>query len=124
MRNMLWVCLGLCFLNSSCLNREEFSQEELQALVDTELEERLLEYRQIKLNRCEENLLAKADLIVDSLIFLATQPKDTIAIPKPARPEIRIVQDTRPIAPLFDTIIDGLRQDSLKLDSIGPDKRR
>ncbi|MEM6377961.1 MAG: hypothetical protein AAF705_07095, partial [Bacteroidota bacterium] len=114
MRKILWVCLGVFLLTNSCLNREEFSQEELQALVEIELERRLIDYRHIKLKRCEENLLAEADLIVDSLIFIAAQPEDTISIPKPARPEIRVVQDTRPIAPLFDTIIDGLNLDSLE----------
>ncbi|GAB5555206.1 MAG: hypothetical protein Sapg2KO_47970 [Saprospiraceae bacterium] len=118
MKRMLLFLIGLACCTSACLDRQEFSPEELQALVDEELEKRLVNYRKIRLERCSENLLIKANLIVDSLIFLESQPTDTSFIPKPARPEIRIVQDTRPIAPLFDTIIDSIRLDSLRLDSL------
>jgi hypothetical protein len=111
--------LLLFSLTTACLDPQEFSEEELQALVDTELEKRLLNYQQIKLERCRENLLIKANSIVDSLLYLEAQQmadslSNTNVLPKPARPEIRIVRDTRPIAPLFDTIIDSIRIDSIK----------
>lgn len=118
MKRILIVLLGLAALTSSCLDRAEFSPEEVQALVDQLLEKKLEDYRRIKLERCQENLLIKADLMVDSLIFLESQPTDTNFIPKPARPEIRVVQDTRPIAPLFDTIIERLMVDSLQIDTL------
>lgn len=113
------VFLLLGSLLTGCLNPQEFSEEELQALVDTELEKRLLNYREIKFDRCRENLLIKANLIVDSLLYLEAQYlADSLLknnlLPKPGRPEIRIVRDTRPIAPLFDTIIDSVRIDSFK----------
>lgn len=118
MKRILIVLSTLAFCTSACLNKAEFSVEDVQALMDEQLERRLENYREIKLERCRNDLLAKADLMVDSLIFLESQSKDTSFIPKPARPEIRIVQDTRPIVPLFDTIIDSLRLDSLQLDSL------
>lgn len=121
MKRILIVLLGLACCTSSCLDREEFSPEELQALVDQELEKKLKDYRAIKLERCQKSLLVEADLIVDSLVFKESQPTDTSFIPKPARPEIRVVQDTRPIVPLFDTIIEGLRVDSLSIDSLKVD---
>lgn len=116
---VLVLVLGL----TACLNPQEFSAEELQALVDTELEKKIQNYRQIKLNRCQEELETRANFIVDSLLFLQAQRQvDSLFSnnnkQKPNRPTLRQIQDRRPVAPLFDTI----RVDSLKRtdkDSLG-----
>jgi hypothetical protein len=109
---------------SACLDPQEFSAEELQALVDSELEKKIHNYRQIKMERCQEELEARANFIVDSLLFVQTQRQvDSLFInnnkQKPKRPDLRQIPDQRPIAPLFDTIIsDSLiknQKDSLHI---------
>lgn len=109
---------------TACLDPQEFSTEELQALVDSELEKKILNYRRIKMERCQEDLEARANFIVDSLLFVQTQRRvDSLFInnskEKPKRPDLRKIPDRRPIAPLFDTIItDSVLQnpkDSLRI---------
>lgn len=106
----------------ACLDPQEFSAEELQALVDAELEKKIRNYREVKMERCQEELEARANFIVDSLLFVQTQRQvDSLFInnkkQKPKRPNLRQIPDKRPIAPLFDTIVSDslpkLGKDSL-----------
>lgn len=112
---LLALTLGL----SACLDPQEFSTEELQALVDAELEKKIHNYRQVKLERCQKELEARANFIVDSLLFVQTQQQaDSLFADdkkqKPRRPEMRKIPDQRPVAPLFDTIlVDSLPEKSL-----------
>jgi hypothetical protein len=116
------ILLGIIlFLHPACLTREEFSPEELQALVDRELERKLEAYQRIRLERCREEMLAQADAIVDSLLFLENSLRsDSVGMPRtsrPMRPELRPVPDTRPVAPLFKDLADSLKNlDSLRKD--------
>ena len=96
-------------LFTACLNRKEFSQEELQALVDRELERRLVNYEKIRKDRCKDQLIKEAQSIVDSILYQKARANiDSslvpVPIPRPDKPEIREVKDTRPIQPLFDSL--------------------
>ena len=109
MKYLLSIIVLLSFSLQGCLKSQEYSTEELQALVDTELEKKLASYRKTKMERCREQLLQEASAAVDSILFRAAQIDidsslipSSIARPKP--PTIRSVPDTRPIAPLFDSI--------------------
>ncbi|HKK73756.1 MAG TPA: hypothetical protein VJ953_01680 [Saprospiraceae bacterium] len=115
---LLMLTAGL----SACLDPQEFSAEELQALVDAELEKKIRNYREVKMERCQEGLEVRANFIVDSLLFVQTQQQvDSLFInnkkQKPKRPDLRQIPDKRPIAPLFDTIVSDslpkLGKDSL-----------
>lgn len=114
MRKLLPFFFFLLLALPSCLNSQEFSEEELQALVDSELERKINDFRRIKLERCREDMLERANFIVDSLRFRQTQQQvDSLFLNnnrvKPGRPDLRTVPDEWPVAPLFDTI----RLDSL-----------
>lgn len=124
MMSRVLILTGVVLLlqTTSCLNREEYSAEEMQALVDRELERKLTQYQEIRLRRCREEMLEQADAIVDSILFYETSRRsDTLGLPRtsrPARPELRNVPDTRPLAPLFKDLPDSLLiRDSLSRDS-------
>lgn len=110
LRTLIGISL-LCTL-SACLSKQEFSQEELQSLVDEELAKKLEAYERIKIDRCREGILDLAGAMVDSILFFENQTRsDTSLYPlvrRPDQPEIRAIQDTRPIAPLFPDIRDSL----------------
>ena len=82
---LFMILLSLCL--SSCLSKQEYSDEELQQLVDTRLEEQLSAYRKIKLKRCRERLIQEANLKVDSIIFAESQGQIMPnPLPKPQKP--------------------------------------
>jgi hypothetical protein len=118
------LLVSILLLQTSCLNRAEFSPEEIQALVDRELERKLEQYQQIRMEKCREDMLERADAIVDSILFFENSRRsDTIGQPRtrrPAPPSLRPVPDTRPLAPLFQDLQDSLRVlDSLRGESNG-----
>ncbi|MEO0340383.1 MAG: hypothetical protein AAF242_14380 [Bacteroidota bacterium] len=115
--NLSWL-LTIAILLSGCITRQEYSEEEMQVLVDEALELKLIDYWTTKIRRCEEALLQAAQEAVDSILFLESQTDIDSSlvpafIPKPARPEIKVIPDTRPILPLFDSI-DAIDPDTIK----------
>lgn len=114
----LYFVIAAMILLSSCITKQEYSEEEMQVLVDEALNKRLTDYRTTKIRRCEEALLQAAQTQVDSILFWESQLKIDSSlvptlIPKPARPEIKVIPDTRPILPLFDSI-DAIDPDTIK----------
>ena len=113
MKNLrILIILSLLCTLSACLNKQEFSKEELQVLVDQELAKKLEAYERIKLERCRTGILELAGTIVDSILFFENQSRsDSSLYPlvrRPSQPEVRAIQDTRPVAPLFPDIRDSL----------------
>ena len=112
------LIFSVAIIFSGCITRQEYSEEEMQALVDEALEFKLTDYRNTKIRRCEEALLQAAQEAVDSILFSESQSKIDSSlvptfIPKPTRPEIKVIPDTRPILPLFDSI-DAIDPDTIK----------
>lgn len=101
---LLLALVGL-FL-PSCLNREEYSAEDIEALINEEVAKRIDDFKRIKLERCEETALKEANRIVDSLLIeQAFFERDTFFRPdkpnKPERPVIKQLGDSLPLKPLF-----------------------
>ncbi len=97
----------LALFLSGCLTREEYSQEDIQALIDEEVAKKIEQFTSTKLERCREELIAEASRIADSiLIDEAYFERDTLLRPmkpeKPQKPEIKILKDTTALRPLFD----------------------
>ncbi|MBK8879811.1 MAG: hypothetical protein IPN74_15115 [Haliscomenobacter sp.] len=97
----------LVFSLSGCLTREEYSQEDIQALIDEEVEKKMEQFTSTKLERCREELIAEASRIADSiLIDEAYFERDTFLRPmkpeKPEKPKIKILKDTTALRQLFD----------------------
>ena len=99
--------LTLLLLPSACLTREEYSAEDVQALIDKEVEERVSAYTRIKIDGCRDELLKEANRLADSILIAeAFFERDTTQRPlkpeKPEKPAFKISKDTTPIKPLFD----------------------
>ncbi len=119
------ICVGCV----SCLERQEYTQEEIDIMIRARVEEKVASYRQIKTERCTEDILVRANAIADSiLIEEARLHRDTVGKPprplKPQPPEIRHVKDTAPLRPLFDPdTLRSRRPDSTATDSLLLKKR-
>ena len=99
--------LFLLLLPSACLTREEYSAEDVQALIDKEVEDRVSTYTRIKKDACRDELLKEANRLADSILIAeAFFERDTTQRPlkpeKPEKPAFKISKDTTPIKPLFD----------------------
>ncbi len=102
----------------ACLNQEDYSQEEVQELMDEELERRLGLFRAARERGCNERLLERAQLIVDSI--LVNRARSALDTSRPARPPLPIIKklnDTISLKPLFEP--DTLSNTPLPSDSSG-----
>lgn len=111
---ILLLAIGL---SSACL-RERDRSAEVQALIEQTVEERLANYKRIRMERCRENIIKEANRIVDSLLIVeARREKDTLQRPpKPARPEkpeLKTLDDTTKVKPLLPP------EDTVERDSSG-----
>lgn len=105
-----WIFTGLsCGVLLSfygCLDRKEYAQSDIDALIEKEVKQRVEVFIRTKEERCMEDILKEANRLADSIMVLqAFFDRDTFSRPeKPLRPEkphIRILQDTTPVKPLF-----------------------
>lgn len=112
--------LSLLIISSACLSKKDYSEAEIQALMDQELNRKLSDFRANKTKVCAEEALREATRIVDSLLIAeAYYDRDTLSRPlKPDRPDEKApeikVPDTIPLKPLFE----GKRK-KLKVDTLG-----
>ena len=111
--------LFLLLLPSACLTREEYSAEDVQALIDKEVEDRVNTYTRIKKDACRDELLKEANRLADSILIAeAFFERDTTQRPlkpeKPEKPTFKISKDTTPIKPLFDRkkLLEGEKNSS------------
>jgi hypothetical protein len=94
-------------LLSGCLSNEEYSQADIQALMDEAVAEKIKSYTKIKAERCEEDLLKEANRLADSIMITeAFFDRDTAMRPpkpeKPEKPALQVIKDPTPVKPLFD----------------------
>jgi len=103
-----WIALLVLGL-SSCLSDQEYSQEEVQQLMQAELDRRITNFKAVRARRCREELLEQAVLEADSILLVESRAsvKEPGRPPRVERPELRKPKDSLPIAPLFrrDSIV-------------------
>jgi len=104
-----------------CLSKEEYSQEDIQALIDKEVEIKLQNYTRIKNERCQEDLIKEANRLADSVMVAeAFFDRDTAFRPpkpeKPEKPTLKTLKDTVRLKPLFDRsrLREPLRDSSIE----------
>ncbi len=100
------ILAGVWLTTLSCSQKEP-DKDEFDRLIEEEVDRRLSRWSTIKMRRCEEDLLVEANLLADSIILeearLAATKKDKPAKPiKPERPTPISIQDTIPLAPIFE----------------------
>lgn len=111
------LCLNL--LLSACLSKKEYSEEEMQVLMDGELQRKIAEYRDAKIKACQEEAFRQATKIVDSLVIAeAYFDRDTFARPpKPIKPDEKAPEikgpDTIQLKPLFEGKRKKIKVDTL-----------
>ncbi|MEL6717600.1 MAG: hypothetical protein AAFP82_02710 [Bacteroidota bacterium] len=110
--NSLFIILLLLF----CACEKDQSAEVKQQLIAEKVEERVQRLMSNKYTRCREELMEKANTMVDSiLIARAKANKDTITKPpkpfKPDQPDAFLLEDSFAIQPLLK---DTLLQDSIE----------
>ena len=93
------------FMVQGCL-KERDRDTEVQAKIEQTVEDRLVNYRKVRMERCRESIMEEATRVTDSLMIVeARMDKDLMdrppIPPKPERPEILELQDTTPIKPLL-----------------------
>lgn len=116
----LGILMGLTLLFSACLSKKDYTEEEIQALMDAELQRKIVAYRKSKIDACQEEAFRQATKIVDSLVIAeAYFDRDTFARPpKPIKPDEKAPEikgpDTIQLKPLFE----GKRK-KVKVDTLG-----
>jgi len=86
------------------------------------VEQRVQRHRQVKRQRCQEEIIERANQIVDSLLIIeARRERDAADKPpkpeRPPRPTIKSLLDTQEIKPLFFAT-DSTQSDTLLPDSL------
>lgn len=89
-----------------CLDRKEYAQSDIDALIEKEVQQRVEVFIRTKEERCMEDILKEANRLADSIMVVqAFFDRDTFSRPekplRPDKPHIRILQDTTPVKPLF-----------------------
>ena len=119
--------IALIAVFALCANACERPPSKTKAQVMQErLDERLDRWRESLLNRCRQDVLDAATVIVDStLLANARQNRDVSGLPdipgRPNRPGFETPKDSTPVAPLLRFIQDSLLTDLLLLDSLRRD---
>lgn len=101
------LAIGSSLVLAGCLTKEEYSEKDIQALIDQEVSVKLQNYTRIKNERCQEDLIKEANSIADSIMVAeAFFDRDTAFRPpkpeKPEKPELKGWKDTVALKPLFD----------------------
>ena len=104
---LLWIGLLVIGL-SACLSDQEYTEEEVEQLMQAELDRRITNFRVVRARRCRDELLEAAVILADSILLVESRAsvKEPGRPPRLERPELRKPKDSLPIAPLF-------RKDSL-----------
>lgn len=105
MRKTLWIALATLTLSlTACLSDQEYSQEEVDALMQSELQRRLTNFKEVRSQRCYDQMLAEAVRQADSIMVV--RAREAVPDPgrpdRPERPRQRKAQDTLPVKPLFE----------------------
>lgn len=100
------IFIILVFLLLSC---ESATHVDIDAVIEEKVAERLNEFQNVLMRRCRERANEEAGAIADSIIIeQARRQKDTIGRPdrplRPDMPELKTLEDSLELAPLFDTV--------------------
>ncbi len=123
-RFQLLPWIGLLVMGvTACLSDQEYTQEEVQQLMQAELNRRIDNFKTVRARRCREELLEQAVIVADSILLVESRAsvKDPGRPPRLERPELRRSKDSLPIAPLFrrDSLVplpDSTRKDTSQGD--------
>ncbi len=111
------------FLLLSGCSEDDRNQRAVQAVIQEEVEKRVRNYKQVRMQRCNEQALEEASRLADSILLLeARLERDTMGKPpkpeKPEKPEIKTVLDSLPVKPLLDKTKKA-EKDTLMNDASG-----
>ena len=92
---------------------------DIDAVIEEKVQERLDEFREVIMKRCQDKALEEAGLLADSIIIeQARLKKDTTERPprplRPDQPEVMTLEDSLELAPLFDTTAQLELKDSIE----------
>ena len=107
----IMIALSLFSLFAGC-GKDDRNKNAVQAVIEEEVNNRVQNYRQVRMERCFDKALEEASRLADSILIReARLERDTLGKPpkpvKPEKPEIKTLLDSTPIRPLLD-------RDSLK----------
>lgn len=116
-RALAIVCIGVGLLGLTACGGDGSLKGERMAYIERQVEERILEYKQILDERCREEVLEEANRLTDSILLVrARLERDSLDKPprpdKPDKPEVKTIIDSVPVAPLFIDSTELLRSDS------------
>ncbi len=114
---LIILIFSFLFLFQACGGRQN-TQELMEEFIQQKVEERLTKAERTIMGRCYDNILEKAGIIADSILFeKARLRKDTSDRPskplRPDEPEIKTLIDSIPVAPLFDSLETSTPQENL-----------
>lgn len=101
---LISILLILC----SC---ESATHVDIDAVIEEKVQERLDEFKRVVMQRCRDRAMAEAGDLADSIIIeQARRLRDTTARPikplRPDQPELKTLEDSLELAPLFDTTLN------------------
>lgn len=87
-------------------NDDRRNEEAVRELIESSVEQRIQNFREVRMQRCYEAVVAAASDIADSiLIERALQARDTIPKPprpaRPPKPEVRKPEDSLLVSPFI-----------------------
>lgn len=102
------LVIFILFLFSAC---ESATHVDIDAVIDEKVQERLDEFQRVIMKRCRDRALEEAGDLADSIIIEQAQRlRDTTSRPmrpfRPNQPELKTLEDSLELAPLFDTTLN------------------
>lgn len=111
------ACIWIGLMSFTACGDDGGVKGERMAYIERQVEERILEYKQILDERCYDTVLEEANRLTDSILLVrARLERDSLDKPprpdKPDKPEVKTIIDSVPVAPLFIDSTELLRSDS------------
>lgn len=102
------LCISILLFFFSC---ESATHVDIDAVIEEKVQERLDEFERIIMQRCRNRALEEAGDLADSIIIeRARLQRDTADRPlkplRPDQPELKSLEDSLELAPLFDTTLN------------------
>jgi hypothetical protein len=111
-RNYAILLLVFLLAGISACKEDDRNRIAVEKVINEEVSRKVNDYIQMRMKRCIEKATKEANEIADSLLILeARLSRDTASKPprpyKPEKPEIKALQDSSPIAPIFKRDTSG-----------------
>ncbi len=105
-KSLMGIFLLLLVGLTACLSKEEYTEAQIKAFIQQELDLKVTNFIKQHRQRCQDDLLQLATKQVDSILLVdAFYKRDTTLKPhqpgKPAHPVIKIIEDTTKVKPFF-----------------------